>query len=97
MSFIIPELKIAFLKRFPDLIKVKNWWKALKNIKGKHGQYETDKLILKQALGNNIYKNCITLFSVAMEFHNHIFSATEKYRTNLYAFSINSKRFQKMY
>jgi hypothetical protein len=31
----IPELKAEFLKKFPELYKLKNWWNLLKSVKYK--------------------------------------------------------------
>lgn len=87
MQFDIPKLRSKFIERYPKLINVYNWWYKLKNIKYKQNNYETDKLVLKQILGNKIYKDIISMFSKCMDFHNHIFRATEAYRKNFYAFS----------
>lgn len=87
MSFQIPKLKQAFVKKYPELINTVNWWKCLYNIKYHKGQFETDKLYLKSKLGQDLYKTVISMFSKCIDFHNHIFKATEKYRQNLYAIS----------
>ena len=50
MSFDIPQLKIAFAKRYPKLINVYNWWNKLINIKYKKNHFEVDKLSMKQKL-----------------------------------------------
>jgi hypothetical protein len=87
MSLNIPLTKIKFIERFPDLNKIYNWWKLLKNIKYKKNNYETDKEYLKSILGFKLYKEVISLFSQLIDFHNHIFKASEKYRKNLFTFT----------
>jgi hypothetical protein len=97
MQFDIPKLKQKFLIKYPSLINVYDWWTKLKNIKYKQNNYEIDKTVLKQKLGNKEYKNVVSMFSKCIDFHNHIFRATEAYRKNLYAFPKSTKRFQRLY
>ena len=98
MSFCLPELRIEFVKRYPQLNKIKDWWNKLKNIKYKKGEWETDKFSLKRAFGIELtkFRDCLSQFSRALDFHHHIFKATEKYRQNLYAVSLHSKRIPSM-
>jgi hypothetical protein len=79
MQFDIPKLRSKFIERYPKLINVYNWWYKLKNIKFKQNNFETDKLVLKQKLGNKEYKDVISMFSKCIDFHNHIFKASEAY------------------
>lgn len=79
MGFDIPKLKQKFLIKYPSLINVYDWWTKLKNIKYKQNHYKTDKTVLKQKLGSKEYKNVVSMFSKCMDFHNHIFRATEAY------------------
>jgi hypothetical protein len=97
MQFDIPKLKQKFLIKYPSLINVYDWWTKLTNIKQKKNNYETDKQVLKQKLGTKEYKNVVSMFSKCIDFHNHIFKATEKYRQNLYALSYFTKRIQRLY
>jgi len=92
MSFNIPLLKQKFLERYPDLIKVYNWWKTLKQIK--LNKSNIDKIILKDALKDK-YQECIGLFSKCIDFHNHIFKATEKYGRIYMPFHMLPKEFRK--
>lgn len=79
MSFSLPQLREKFIIRFPELLGIKNWWHKLINIKYQKGEFETDKFLLKIKLGER-YRALMTLFGQAINFHNHIFTATEKYR-----------------
>jgi hypothetical protein len=79
MSFILPELKVEFMKRFPKLIKVHKWWDALRRIKKKSYGWESYRLDIVNALGLKGYKDCISLYSKCIDFHHHIFRASEKY------------------
>ena len=97
MGFDIPKLKQKFIQKYPALINVYDWWYKLTNIKQKKNNYEIDKTVLKQKLGNKLYKDIISLFSKCIDFHNHIFRASEAYRKNFYAFSKSTKRFQRLY
>lgn len=79
MSLNIPLTKVKFIERFPELNKIYNWWTLLRNIKYKQNHFETDKEYLKSILGSKLYKDVISLYSKLMDFHNHIFKATEKH------------------
>lgn len=86
MQFNIPLLKQCFIKRYPKLINIPNWWNILKNIKYKQLNCNIDKDLLKYYLGESQYIDCLRLFNICMDFHNHIFKASEKYRQNFHAF-----------
>ena len=87
MQFDIPSLKQNFIKRYPKIINIPNWWQILKNIKYKQINCNIDKELLKYYLGEYQYQDCLRLFSICLDYHNHIFKASEKYRQNIYAFS----------
>jgi hypothetical protein len=87
MSLNIPLTKIRFLQRFPNLNKIVNWWNLLKNIKYKKNNFNVDKEYIKSIIGQEEYKNIISLFSKLIDFHKHIFNASEKYRKNLFTFT----------
>lgn len=92
MSFNIPILKQKFVQRYPELIKVYNWWNVLKNIKVNNSN--VDKIVLKDILQDK-YQECVGLFSKCMDFHNHIFKATEKYGRIYMPFHTFPKEFRK--
>lgn len=93
MSFNIPKLKYKFQLKYPELINVYKWWDKLINIKYKRNHHETDILVLKSILGKSLYKTITSMFSKCIDFHNHIFKASEAYRKNFYAFPKSTKRF----
>jgi hypothetical protein len=79
LQFDIPELKAAFLEKFPELKNAYNWWYSLKQIKAKRPGWNVERLSLIRILGQKTYKDCISLFSKCIDFHNHIFKASEQY------------------
>lgn len=94
MCFNIPELKQAFLSRYPNLLNIHNWWKKLISVKYKRNySWETDKFVLKNVLKDK-YKDCVRLFSQAIDFHHHIFKANEKYGRIFMPFQCLPKTFR---
>lgn len=91
MSVDIPLVKIALVKKYPQLNNIHNWWKKLDNIKNKRNNYQIDKTVFLNYFDKNTYNTICRLYSQIISFNNHIFKATEAYRQNLYALSEFSK------